>query len=387
MTLLFCDLFESLTADTICKYLKRLGKSVVRKKYYTPKDLVGDHRIDDMVKKDINQIRPDAIMTVNFWPPVSRVCHKAGIKYISYSYDSPINIPEEAVPDMVYETNFVFLFDREEAQGYINRGIDRVFHAPLATDVELWDSFSDTGYSYDISLIGSLYKSTFPSLMAGMDEYYKGYYKAVIASQQKVYGYYMVNDLIKDTMDAVNNEFKKKNPESKPVSIGQMSYSVGSYINYLDRLTLLRLMKMISEGVHLFTGNILKEDKDMLKGVNIHGSVDYNKEMPKVFKASKINLNPTSRVIRTGVPQRVLDVLGCKAFLLSSYQPETAEYFIPGEEIVLYDSYEDALEKARFYLVHKDIREKIANKAYEKIRLFFTYNNRLQEIFEIVGLD
>ena len=50
-------------------------------------------------------------------------------------------------------------------------------------------------------------------------------------------------------------------------------------------------------------------------------------EMPKIFHASKINLNITMRPIETGLSLRIWDVLGCGGFLITNYQAEIPEYF------------------------------------------------------------
>lgn len=384
MKILLCNLFISLTSDTIQKYLKKLGHSCIQKNFYTPDDLYEDDKIDWMLAKEIKLTKPDAVFTVNFWPPVARVCNKANIKYISYGYDSPQNIPK--TDDMEYETNFIFLFDRDETEKYRRQGIERVYHAPLATDIDLWDKARKlSGKSYDISLVGKIYESTFPGLLAGMDEYHKGFFKAIIAAQQKVYGYYMIDDLVADKMDELNRQFKRRGAETE-VSLNQLSYSVGSYITYLDRLTILRLMQTAGE-THLFTEGLSEPVKDILKGVNTHGRVSYEQEMPAVFKSTKVNLNPVLRVIRTGVPQRALDVMGCGAFLLSSFQPELAEYFLSGEELALYDSYEDAVDKAAFYIRNDSERERVQKNGYERIKQFFTYEVRLSEMLETVGME
>ena len=56
--------------------------------------------------------------------------------------------------------------------------------------------------------------------------------------------------------------------------------------------------------------------------VEVCGPVDYVKEMPYVFKNTKINLNMTLRSIWTGIPLRAIDVMGCGGFLLTNYQAD-----------------------------------------------------------------
>ena len=109
--------------------------------------------------------------------------------------------------------------------------------------------------------------------------------------------------------------------------------------------------------------------------------------MPKIFKCSKINLNMTLRSIKSGIPQRAFDIMGCGGFLLSNYQPELAEYFIPGEDLVLYDSVDDLIQKIDYYLSHEEERLQIAKNGYEKVKRYHTYDTRLTEILNTVISD
>ena len=121
----------------------------------------------------------------------------------------------------------------------------------------------------------------------------------------------------------------------------------------------------------------------MLPHVKNCGPADSQKVMPKIFKCSKINLNITSRSIKSGISQRVFDILGCGGFLISNYQPELAEYFTPDEDLVLYDSIDDLLCKIEYYLTHEETRRRIAQNGYEKIKQNHSYNTRLTQILNI----
>ena len=57
------------------------------------------------------------------------------------------------------------------------------------------------------------------------------------------------------------------------------------------------------------------------------GRVKTHTQMPLVFANSKINLNITSRSIRTGLPLRIFDVLACGGFLLTNAQSELPDCF------------------------------------------------------------
>ena len=79
--------------------------------------------------------------------------------------------------------------------------------------------------------------------------------------------------------------------------------------------------------------------------------------------------------------------MGCGAFLLSNYQPELAEYLVPDEEVVLYESIEDAVGKAMFYLSHPDLREQIAKAGLQRMLQDFRYEDRIKTMFETADLN
>jgi spore maturation protein CgeB len=101
---------------------------------------------------------------------------------------------------------------------------------------------------------------------------------------------------------------------------------------------------------------------------------------------SKINLNPTLKSIRSGIPLRALDILGCGGLLLSNYQAELVEAFIPNEEVVIYESIEDAAEKAEYYLNHEAERERVAQNGYRKACEMFSFDRQLEKLFNECNL-
>ena len=108
--------------------------------------------------------------------------------------------------------------------------------------------------------------------------------------------------------------------------------------------------------------------------------------MPKIFRLSRLNLCPTLKSIRSGIPLRALDILCCGGALLSNYQPELAEYFIDGKDVIMYESIEDALAKADYYLKHEDKRLQIVRNGYQKVTTHFTYPDRISSILKTAGV-
>lgn len=56
------------------------------------------------------------------------------------------------------------------------------------------------------------------------------------------------------------------------------------------------------------------------------------------------------RSILSGLPLRVIDILGADGFLITNYQTEMEEYFKNGKDLVWFENREDLLQKTNFYL-------------------------------------
>ncbi|MCR5300871.1 MAG: DUF3880 domain-containing protein [Lachnospiraceae bacterium] len=329
----------------------------------------------------------DAVFSVNYFPLVAKCCHSKGLKYISWSYDNPLDVPD-IERTLGYAENHVFVFDRIQAEGYRKKGFSNVYHMPLAVNCKRLDAVKLTKqeqqlYSSDVSFVGKMYDSMFSQYLSLMDEYCRGYIDALVNTQSKIYGYWFVNEMLTDDLTArINRHFKELDPATEFVLPKEaLSYAIGAQITRNDRLILLNLLaKRMKVNIYSW------EKCDLLRNVNYMGSCNYYDQMPKVFKASSINLNITLKILQSGIPLRVMDILGSGGFLLSNFQPELAENFIDGQDVVMYESIEDAYDKTLYYIQHDDLRRQIAASGHKKISEQFSYEKQLSGIFEIAKL-
>ena len=143
------------------------------------------------------------------------------------------------------------------------------------------------------------------------------------------------------------------------------------------------IMSMLQDKyrVQLFT----YEPTPKLEKVQNMGVVNNYTEAPIVFKCGKIHLNISLKSILTGIPLRAFDIMGCGGFLLSNFQSDFLDLFEPDEDFVYYESYEDLMEKVRYYVTHDDTRERIARNGYEKVKELHTYDHRVKEILDVIS--
>ncbi len=348
---------------------------------------LSDKNNDEIFEKKLwdilNDSKFDFVFSVNYFPVVAKICYRSNIRYISWSYDAPLNVLniEETLG---LSSNKVYMFDRQQADYYRSRGFDNVEHLPLAVPIERYDRINisendKNKYGSSISFVGSLYNDLLGSYISPLEDYDKGYITAICKAQSNLYGAYIVNDNITDELiKRINDRYREVKPDTEiTMSREALSYAMASYITREDRLTILGVLSS-KYGLKYFSG----EKNNILKHAIYGGRVDYVKEMPKVFKTSTINLNITLRILQSGIPLRALDIMGCGGFLLSNYQPELAEYFKDGEEMVMYTSIGDAIEKALFYSKNIKKAKQISCKGYEKVKRDFNYTKCLSKMIK-----
>ena len=208
-----------------------------------------------------------------------------------------------------------------------------------------------------------------------------GYLDGIIEAQQKIYGYNMMKELLsQEIVSQLQRHVILNMDESYMLTKEQMYADLFSAeVTCRERKRLLEALSFVSP-LSLYTNS----NMELCSHIQKKGIVSYDKEMPQVFCHSKINVNITLRSIESGIPLRALDIMGAGGFLLSNYQSELAEYFQDGREMVLFDSDQDMLQKAEYYLCHESEREQIALEGWKKVQQEFSYEKQLKKIIDIV---
>ncbi len=328
------------------------------------------------------------VFSINYMPIVSRAVKPFKIPYISLVVDSPCSTLYSKT--FKYEHNYAFVLDRLHQEKVLSINSGKLYHTLLASDIDYWDSIkvSDVDrekYSCDVSFIGSLYQEygQYNMIEPKLDDYTRGYADALISAQQNVFGYNFMED-------SITLEWAKKFKDMAELSdmpedyVQDLKYIVsGNYLNF--KCTSEERINTLNElGKHFMTDLYTISDVSRVSNVNCKGYADFDTVMPKIFKCSKINLNITHRGIQSGIPQRVFDIMGCGGFLISNYQTELAENFVDGEDLVLYDSIPDLVNKVRFYLEHEEERIRVARNGYEKVKKNHTYDKLLNKMLSVL---
>lgn len=322
----------------------------------------------------IEEFQIDYVITYDFIITVSEACMHAGVPYISWVYDAPQK--ELYMHYAQYPCNYVFAFDKMQVQRLRDIGLKNVVHTPLTVHVEKIRMVADTigkkmkgGYDSDITFIGQLYsRENEDAVWERFDE-----------------------EIKKELHHNIDTYFLKWDKET-PFH-GCMSDKCAAFFGNWDNHAVERMVPYISNQFHyeaaflsrtianrerIHVLNKLAEkyqvtfytkEKDLSKlsdKITIKPGVSFD-ILTHIYRKSKINLNITLHCIETGASQRILDVMAAGGFMLSNYQEELEEMFVPGEEIVLYHNEQELEELVAYYLTHDEERERIARKGQEKV--------------------
>ncbi len=122
---------------------------------------------------------------------------------------------------------------------------------------------------------------------------------------------------------------------------------------------------------------------------NNHGYIDFE-DMIKIFQQSRICLNLSAPWSGQGLAQlkaRVWEITQLGQFQLTTPADDLENYFIPDKEIVIANSITDLIDKIKYYLVHDEERETIAQAGYERTQRDHQWSNRIVDILKEVGLS
>lgn len=350
---------------------------------------------DALFDKEYSADIYDAVFTFNYSPVVSNNCNRRNIPYIAFVYDSPLVALYSYT--IINPCNYVFIFDKALYMDLKKEGIATVYYMPLAVNVSRiqklinsTDLSTETSDSHkkiipcDISFVGSMYNEQHNLFerFENLPDFTKGYLDAAMDAQLQVYGYYFIEELLTPQILEALQKCVPLQPNKDGVETVSYLYAYYYIARKLAATERRQILSKVSRHFNtcLYTTNATPE----LSDIHYMGTAGYMTEMPLVFANSKINLNITLRSIRSGIPLRAMDIMGAGGFLMSNYQADFYDFFIPGEDMILYESQDDLLNKCNYFLRHDTERAQIAQNGFEKVKERHTFEVRLQEIFDIV---
>ena len=90
--------------------------------------------------------------------------------------------------------------------------------------------------------------------------------------------------------------------------------------------------------------------------IKIYNTLTRKKEVFKPLEEGKVKMYVCGPTVYNYIhignarPAIVFDIMGAGGFLLTNYQSDFLNFFVPGEEFVYYESKQDMMDKIGYYL-------------------------------------
>lgn len=137
-----------------------------------------------------------------------------------------------------------------------------------------------------------------------------------------------------------------------------------------------------------FIGNILGPSRTELLALiqqrfpNTFVGRKYFEDFARTYSEAKIGFN---RSVKDDINMRVFETLSCGTLLVTNDLRENGqeELFVTDKHLVTYSDPEELLEKLQFYLVHDEVRERIAKQGHAEVLARHTYQHRMRLILDV----
>jgi spore maturation protein CgeB len=332
-------------------------------------------QVIDVLKKHACTV----LVTVNEWGMdvegvLSAFCGQNNITHINWCVDDPFF--EEIIQIKKFRSDphrFDFVSDKGYVEPMRSRGYN-AFFLPLAADPEWFHPMGgsgETAWENDVIFVGNTY-------LVQMDDLLKiapGFVETLIPFIGIVVDRYLESHI----------EREIKNLRLP----GALNYDKALFIarqaaGYFGRKRLIQAVANKYSGFRVFGDDGWKQ---VLPPQQL-GYAKYYTNLCATYQKAKITIDINRMVIRNGFTQRIFDVPASGSFVLTSAKPCVSEFFKTtgsDQEVAVFNSCSDLLEKIGYYLAHEQERLAIAGRGSRAVLDKHTYDHRIREMFSIAG--
>ncbi len=372
---------DKIVSEGIIYGLLETGIEVVRSDLIVSLDSLIEEQTE-FIAKEVRSY--DFAISRSFSVNIAEACHIAGVPYISWSYDSPVRALY--CKEALYPENRIFVFDKVQLSRLKKAGIQNIYYEPLAANMIKASLVSITDedivrFDRDVSFIGSIYAKGFYDTFINTAPECKEECEVLFDKHYCSWdGSVIFDELGDDAVDRLYGIMSKKDRDLYSMSnrflveVLVLSYE----LTRRERIGILNASaERFNTIVHTYDPG---QFTDILNASLKPPIEPLSDDLYRIYAASKINLNLTMRSIENGIPQRVFDIMSVGGFVMSNWQEDAANLFVPDREIVLFRSVEEFIDKAGYYIAHEKQRLEIGARGYLKVRDKYNYANAVRDM-------
>lgn len=386
MRILFCE-WGAPNEAVIAKTLRDLGHFVRELKMKElPQREVEEEVI--FLAHAANEYHAELYFTVDYFPNLAMAAKRAGILYYSWLFHLPqwnLYSYQAQLP-----CNRIFIFDKMQIKDLRQQNINTTQYISLPADKQILENALEGAatkcyrFQGDVSYVGAVLDNGVNSgtkftAEARNDERFA---KLVEVIKEKKFSYGnqvlyrgvpddVIEFLSEETAGDKNNYFFARKEDIIIQSV------LARKITAEERKTACRML------ARKFDLKVYSESNlERYPEINNLGPVNMLKEAPLIYNQSKVNVYVAPRCIRSGIPQRVLEIIACRGFLITNYQEDLAQEFEEDREIVMFRNLDELVSKTAYYLTHEQERQEIIRAGYEKVLREYNYAEKLRKILD-----
>lgn len=147
------------------------------------------------------------------------------------------------------------------------------------------------------------------------------------------------------------------------------------------------MLNFLADNIKLDVWGYGKESLDKTSTLyDSHHGEAWGLDMYKILLQSKITINRHIDVAENNANNmRLFEATGCGSLLITDDKSNLKDLFEVGKEIVTYNNNKELLRKVKYYLKHKNERDKIALAGQKRTLSCHNYSLRMSQLLEILN--
>lgn len=388
--------------DEIVHLLEKEGHAVLHWETF-PRNYHYDPVFRRKFTDAVAQREIDHVFSIQYYPILSNLCNQLCIPYISWCCNDPAN--QRLLTKSIYNPcNIIFHGDSCWVAKLRRLGAGKAAYLPWAASAPIasiaapacTDATSPeaqaginatSGTEMDICLIDTGNPEAwrhYLALMAKIDQQSKGFLDGLMQAQQGIYGFPFLEHALNDTvLAAMEKALPLPNPRDGIASREEL-YARQVLYPAITRREMDAMLNLLANESPWRKICLTKRAEELPPSF-LRGELPAECAELSTVANSKIYLLPAPRDIQNGIPAQAMDIMGGGGFLLTSFQSDYLRFFQPGKDYVYYESPEDMVNQAGYYLEHEEERQEIARQGQRKVMAGHTLEMRIQEMLDLLS--
>lgn len=345
-----------------------------------PSQEVGTQEFVERILAEILRFRPDFVLTINHLGVdkegvLTDLLARLELPLASWFVDNPhliLYIYENLSSDWVT----LFTWDADNLESLRERGFERVYYLPLATDPHRF-SLRPSVFVRDTAFVGN---SMVSKVRAKLEQYA---FPAGLTVDLELLGRAFM-----ETGELSVAEFLRRNFTEHFdlfIALPDVDSRLAFETLITWQATLIYRLRQVRRLLPFYP--LLAGDRGWFEllpqsGWEYRPELNYYADLPVFYPTNRINFNCTSQQMKGAVNQRVFDVPACGGFLLTDHRRQLEDLFDPEREMICYHDEEEIADLVRYYLPRDAERARIAQAGRARVLAEHTYDLRLASLVD-----